>query len=107
MLKHLELVKVVEVEWVLELAIIIYKIDNHIDTHNSKTLKKKIDADNYFDIAINFDTGYNNYWIFAHKQQIWVTRITQIIIFLKIDRQGKTENQLRISDSESLERNTG
>ena len=68
-------------------------IDNNIDTHNSKTLKKKIDADNYFGI------GYKNYLIFAQKQQI-------LIYCLKIYRQGKTENQLRISDSESLERNT-
>ena len=41
-------------------------IDNNIDTHNSKTLKKKIDADNYFGIGY-IDTGYKNYLIFAQK----------------------------------------
>ena len=42
-------------------------IGNNIDTHNSKTLKKKIDADNYFGIAIDYDTDYKNYLIFAPK----------------------------------------
>ena len=80
-------------------------IDNNIDTHYSKTLKKEWDADNYFGIAIDFDTGYKNCLIFAQK--LWFVKNHPNLHFcLKIYRQGKTENQLRISDSESLERNT-